>query len=94
MAVNSVVVKTQVDVALKRDADSTLRALGLDMTSAIRMFLSQVVLRDGIPFDVTLPQPNRTTQAAIAESFAGDVTPSPSVDHLFASAKKARRAKR
>jgi DNA-damage-inducible protein J len=94
MATNSVVVKAQIDAILKRDADITLRALGLDMTSAIRMFLSQVVLHDGIPFDVTLPQVNRTTQEAIADSFTGNVTPSLSVDHLFANAKKTRRSKR
>jgi DNA-damage-inducible protein J len=94
MAANSVVVKAQVDAILKRNADTTLRALGLDMTSAIRMFLSQVVLHEGIPFDVTLPQVNRTTQEAIADSFTGNVTPSPSVDDLFANAKKTRRSKR
>ena len=94
MAANSVVVKAQVDAILKQNADTTLRSLGLDMTSAIRMFLSQVVLHDGIPFDVTLPQTNRITQDAIADSFAGNVTASPSVDHLFANAKKTRRSKR
>ena len=70
MAASSVVVKAQVDAALKQSAESTLRALGLDITSAIRMFLSQIVLHDGIPFDVAVPHPNRTTQAAIADSFA------------------------
>lgn len=94
MAVTSVVVKAQVDAALKQSADSTLRALGLDMTSAIRMFLSQVVLHDGIPFDVAVPHPNRTTQAAIADSFAGNVEPASSVDSLFVRAKKSRHSKR
>src|SRR5579862_2342918 len=94
MAANSVVVKAQVDVTLKQSADSTLRALGLDMTSAIRMFLSQVVLHDGIPFEVAVPHPNRTTQKAIADSFDGKVEEASSVDALFAKAKKARRSKR
>ena len=94
MAANSVVVKAQVDATLKQNADSTLRSLGLDMTSAIRMFLSQVVLHDGIPFDVTVPHPNRTTSNAVADSFAGNVEPSPSVDRLFANAKKTRRSRR
>jgi DNA-damage-inducible protein J len=94
MATDSVVVKAQVDATLKQNADSTLRALGLDMTSAIRMFLSQVVLRDGIPFEVAVPHPNRTTQKAIADSFDGNVESASSVDKLFANAKKARRSKR
>jgi len=94
MATNSVVVKAQVDAVLKQSADSTLRSLGLDMTSAIRMFLSQVVLHDGIPFDVTVPHPNRTTSNAIADSYVGNVEPAPSVDHLFTNAKKTRRSRR
>ncbi len=94
MATNSVVVKAQVDAVLKQNADSTLRSLGLDMTSAIRMFLSQVVLHDGIPFDVAVPHPNRMTSNAIADSYAGNVEPVPSVDRLLANAKKTRRSRR
>jgi DNA-damage-inducible protein J len=94
MAANSVVVKAQVDAVLKQNADSALRTLGLDMTSAIRMFLSQIVLHDGIPFDVTVPHPNRTTQTAISDSFGGNVEAAPSVDNLFATAKKKHRSKR
>jgi DNA-damage-inducible protein J len=94
MSTNSVVVKAQIDATLKQNADTTLRALGLDMTSAIRMFLNQVVLHDGIPFDVTIPHPNRTTADAIADSYSGKVEPASSVDRLFRNAKKARPSKR
>ncbi len=78
-------VKAQVDLALKVNAEATLRALGLDMTSAVRMFLNQVVLRGAIPFDVALPGPNRKTLAAISDSYAGRVEKVESVDELFAS---------
>lgn len=78
-------VKAQVDVNLKSSAETTLRALGLDMTSAIRMFLNQVVLRGAIPFEVALPQFNRTTLAAIADSYAGRIEEQGSVDQLFDS---------
>lgn len=78
-------VKAQVDPSLKSSAESTLRALGLDMTSAIRMFLNQVVMRGAIPFDVALPEPNRTTLDAIADSYAGRVETPGSVSKLFDS---------
>jgi DNA-damage-inducible protein J len=78
-------VKAQVDTCLKTQAEETLKALGLDMTSAVRMFLSQVVLKGGIPFDVSLPTPNRKTLAAITDSYAGRVKKTGSVDELFDS---------
>jgi|KBSMisStaDraftv2_1062788.scaffolds.fasta_scaffold1212519_1 DNA-damage-inducible protein J len=78
-------VKAQVDTALKMQAEETLKALGLDMTSAFRMFLSQVVLKGGIPFEVSLPAPNRATLAAISDSYAGRVHKADSVDELFSS---------
>jgi DNA-damage-inducible protein J len=77
------VVKAVVDADLKGQAEKTLRALGLDMTSAVRMFLKQVVLRGGIPFDVTVPKLNDETLAAIADAYAGRVHKAKSVASLF-----------
>ena len=34
----------------KREARKTLKALGLDLSSAVNMFLNQVVIEQGIPF--------------------------------------------
>jgi DNA-damage-inducible protein J len=84
-AVATSLVKAQVDSSLKLQAEATLRALGLDMSSAVRMFLSQVVLRGAIPFDVALPMPNKLTLAAIEDSYAGRVQAAGSVDELFDS---------
>ena len=84
-AVTTTTVKAQVDPVLKTNAEATLRALGLDMSSAVRMFLNQVVLRGAIPFDVALPGPNRKTLAAIADSYSGRVEKADSVDALFSS---------
>lgn len=41
----------------KADASRTLARMGLDMSSAIKLFLSQVVKEDGLPF---LPTNNLT----------------------------------
>ena len=46
----------RVNPALKRDAESILGRLGIPMSTAVDMFLNQVVLVGGIPFPVTLPQ--------------------------------------
>jgi len=45
----------RVDASLKEQAESILAQLGVPMSSAINIFLNQIVLRRGLPFDVTLP---------------------------------------
>lgn len=47
----------RVDASLKEQAESILSQLGMPMSSAINIFLNQVVLRRGLPFEVTLPNP-------------------------------------
>lgn len=56
----------RIDPHLKEEADAILHHLGLNMTDAIRIFLAQIILKEGIPFDVKIP--NKTTIAAITES--------------------------
>lgn len=76
-------IKTRIEPELKQQAEATLNALGLDLSSGIRLFLRQVVLNQGLPFAVTLPSPNAATQKAIADSYAGRVRRASSVDALF-----------
>jgi len=45
----------RVDASLKEQAESVLSQLGLPMSNAINLFLNQVVLRRGLPFEVALP---------------------------------------
>ena len=45
---------------LKSDAESILTRLGIPMSTAVDMFLNQVVLTGGIPFPVTLANPMST----------------------------------
>ncbi len=49
------VVRARVESRLKRDAEAVFARLGINTTEAIRMFLSQVRLRKGLPFPVSLP---------------------------------------
>lgn len=48
-------VYTRVDPETKEQAESILNQLGIPMSNAIGMFLKQVVLHQGIPFDMKLP---------------------------------------
>jgi DNA-damage-inducible protein J len=59
------VVNARVEPALKASAEKIFRALGMNTTDAISIFLSQVVLNRGLPFDVRLP--NKATHQAIKE---------------------------
>lgn len=45
-------IQVRVDDDLKSKADALFKELGTDTTSAIRMFLTQAVAYDGIPFEI------------------------------------------
>ncbi len=49
-------VYTRVEPALKAQAEQVLAKLGMPMANAINLFLHQIVLHNGIPFDVRLPK--------------------------------------
>ena len=62
-------INIRLDIDLKREAEDLFSALGLNMTSAISMFLRQAVRDQAIPFRVCkYPQPNATTLAAMHEA--------------------------
>lgn len=62
-------ISARIEPKLKRNAEHVLEKLGLGTTDAITMFLSQVVLRQGLPFEVRIP--NAETRAAINEFDSG-----------------------
>ena len=45
----------RIEPDVKENAERILMQLGIPMSNAVGMFLKQVVLRRGMPFDVTLP---------------------------------------
>ena len=51
-------VRARVDEQLKRDSEQILGELGLTTTEAIRIFLHQVRLHRGLPFDLRLARDN------------------------------------
>lgn len=58
MALKETYVRARVDDRLKRDTEKILEALGLTTTEAIRIFLHQVRLHKGLPFDMRLKEDN------------------------------------
>lgn len=55
------------DPHLKEEAQLLFSELGLDLSGAISLFLSQAVREQAIPFKITKDVPNRTTRKAMKE---------------------------
>ena len=53
---------------VKREATQIFNALGLDMSSAVNIFLRKTIMQQGIPFELKLEVPNETTIKAIKEA--------------------------
>ena len=78
----SATVQVRVDEQTKAQAKKVLDALHLSMSEAICMFLRQVVLHRGIPFDVKIP--NALTRETLEKAEQGiDLRTASSVDELF-----------
>ncbi len=58
----------RIEEKTKREANKTLKAIGLDMSSAVKMFLNQVVVEQGLPF-----KPSKRTQREIREEWDREV---------------------
>ena len=58
----------RIDKNVKEQANALFANLGLDMSSAVNMFLRQCILRGGLPFAVEMPQYNQETLNAMAEA--------------------------
>jgi DNA-damage-inducible protein J len=79
---SSATVQVRVDEQTKTQAKKVLDALHLSMSEAICLFLRQVVLHRGIPFEVKIP--NALTAKTLRESEEGiDLHRVSSVDELF-----------
>ena len=58
----------RIEPEIKASADSILSRLGLSTSEAINIFLNQVILNDGLPFEVKIPALNETTLQAMHEA--------------------------
>ena len=60
-------INVQVDAKIKKEASEILKGLGLNMSTFINMALTQVVKRDGVPFEVANPKPSKELLEALKE---------------------------
>lgn len=57
----------RIDKTIKDQAEEIFNELGLNMTTAVNMFLRTAIREHGIPFELKLDVPNESTAAAIEE---------------------------
>ena len=60
-------ININVDTKIKEEATTILKGLGLNMSTFINMALTQVVKRNGVPFEVVNPKPSKEMLEALAE---------------------------
>ena len=61
-------IQVRIDDDMKTAADSLFNNLGLDTSTAVRMFLSAAIAKDGLPFQVKRRKPGIDLQEAIEDS--------------------------
>ncbi len=64
-------INIRMDADLKAQADELFSDLGLNMTTAVNMFVRQAIRQQGIPFTVTRA-PNAETRAAMQDTLEGN----------------------
>ena len=65
----SAMIRARTDSQLKEKVEEIFDELGLNATAAINIFYKQVLLSNGLPFDVRIP--NAATLKAMKEAKAG-----------------------
>lgn len=58
----------RIDADIKKQATELFNDLGLDMSSAVNLFLHQCILRGGLPFSVEMPRYNQRILDAMDEA--------------------------
>ena len=66
----SAVIQARIDPSVKNKAQKILSKLNISMSEAITLFLTQVSLRKGIPFDIKIP--NKLTEDTLLKSEKGE----------------------
>ena len=80
----------RIEPSIKEKSEEIFKKLGINMSYAVSLFLNQVIIKNGFPFDVILPFENETeveSLAKIIESTGGNGTVSEDnqkIIHLYA----------
>ena len=63
-------IQIRVDSEIKKQATELFSSIGLDMSTAVNLFLYQCVLRGGLPFSVEKPRYSDDTLMAMSEAMS------------------------
>jgi DNA-damage-inducible protein J len=75
-------IQTRVDPKIKRNAQKILGMLNISMSEAISLYLTQITLNKGIPFEIKIP--NKITAKTLQESENGkNLHKVSDIDELF-----------
>ena len=75
-------IQTRVDPEIKNKAQNILKKLNISMSEAISLYLSQITLHNGIPFEIKIP--NEVTAKTLEAAENGkNLHKVESVDELF-----------
>jgi len=75
-------IQARIDPEIKRNAQDILNKLNISMSEAISLYLSQITLHKGIPFEIKIP--NSITAQTLKDSEEGKELHSVAdVDELF-----------
>lgn len=78
---NGAYVQARIDPQIKEEARNILDELGISMSEAIVVYLKQIILQRGIPFELKLP--NKATLQALQQLESGKGVTFDSVDKLL-----------
>lgn len=92
--------QVRVDDSLKNEAAQVFERLGIDTSTAIRIFLKRAVMENGIPFKMTLPKTPYNAERGyramieIGESAEKDGLSDMSLDEINAEIEASRRERK
>lgn len=74
-----------IDADTKTKAQALLSEMGLDLSTAVNIFLKQMVYQGEIPFSITRKTPNETTMSVLEAAEKGEdmIGPFNSVEELM-----------
>ena len=68
MANQTTNISIRMDSDVKKQADALFEELGMNITTAFNIFIRQALRDGGIPFDITINNPDKKTVAAMIEA--------------------------
>lgn len=76
-------ITVRVDEKVKKEAGHIFKEVGMDMSTAINIYLKQVIRSNGIPFPVSADIPNEITLKAIKAAEEGEMASFSSIEELM-----------